>query len=278
MTNRFLISVATAALLASTGFANAQGAGGMKEGGAGAAQQSTQSPSAGGGAATQHRDDSGMKSGQSDRKGGKEAQAPDTKGNKDMKAEGREGRDKSTVGQAPDKGGAATKGHEDKSGSSMSRDDKMGQKGEKGSTDTNRAQQNQGTMDSNRAQTNQTGSQSTTGQAGAGAKLSSEQQTKISTAIKSQHVTSVNNVNFSIAVGTRVPRSGVEFHTLPQEVVTIYPQWRGYKFIVVKEEIVISKRQTEAQETVETDLREERVDVERRGDVRTREKNNNSGR
>jgi hypothetical protein len=26
---------------------------------------------------------------------------------------------------------------------------------------------------------------------------------------------------------------------LPQEVVTIYPQWRGYKFIRVREEIVI---------------------------------------
>jgi hypothetical protein len=244
MTNRFLISVATAALLASTGFANAQGAGGMKEGGAGAgaAQHSAPAPSAGGGAATQQRDDSGMKSGQSDRMRGKEAQdtkSHDSKANKDMKAEGREGREKSTVGQAPDKGGAATKGHDEKAGSSMSRDDKMGQKGEKGATDTNRAQQNQGTMDNNRAQTNQTGSQSTTGQAGAGAKLSSEQQTKISTAIKSQHVTSVNNVNFSLNVGTRVPRSGVEFHVLPQEVVTIYPQWRGYKFIVVKEEIVI---------------------------------------
>jgi hypothetical protein len=45
-------------------------------------------------------------------------------------------------------------------------------------------------------------------------------------------------VNFSVSVGTRVPRD-VRFHVLPQEVVTIYPQWRGFKFIRVKEEIVI---------------------------------------
>jgi hypothetical protein len=46
-------------------------------------------------------------------------------------------------------------------------------------------------------------------------------------------------VNFSLSVGTRVPREGVEFRTLPTEVVTIYPQWRGYKFIVVHDEIVV---------------------------------------
>ena len=49
-------------------------------------------------------------------------------------------------------------------------------------------------------------SQTTTGQAGAGAKLSTEQRTKITTVIRDQHVAPVNNVNFSISVGTRVPR------------------------------------------------------------------------
>ena len=250
MTNRFLISVAAAALIAGTGFANAQGTGGMKnEGGAGSTYQQN-APSSGGGAATQHRDESGTKS-KSDKsdKSGTVGQAPE-KGGKDMKAQSHEdmkggmkgeGREKSgTVGQAPEKGGAATKGHEEKSGTSTQREDRMNAPGQKGSTDTKGAQQNQGTMDNNRAQGAQTGSQtSTTGQAGAGAKLSTEQRTQISTAIKGVHVAPTTNVNFSVAVGTRVPRSGVEFHTLPQQVVTIYPQWRGYKFIVVKEEIVI---------------------------------------
>ena len=49
------------------------------------------------------------------------------------------------------------------------------------------------------------------------------------------------------------------------------------KQAVVKEEIVIRKHQTETRETVEADLREERVDIERHGDVRAREKNT-SGR
>lgn len=41
---------------------------------------------------------------------------------------------------------------------------------------------------------------------------------------------------------------------------------------VVKEEVVISKHAVEEQDTVEADLRKERIDVERRGDVRARER------
>src|SRR5437763_2361030 len=81
-------------------------------------------------------------------------------------------------------------------------------------------------------------STTTTGQAGAGAKLSTEQRTQITSVIKEQRVSPVTNVNFSISVGTRVPRD-VSFHTLPERVVTIYPEWRRYKFILVKEQIVI---------------------------------------
>jgi hypothetical protein len=73
---------------------------------------------------------------------------------------------------------------------------------------------------------------STTGQAAAGGKLSSEQRTKITTVIKSQHVQPVTNVNFAISVGTRVPRN-VGFHPLPMEIVTIYPEWRGFEFFLV---------------------------------------------
>ena len=81
-------------------------------------------------------------------------------------------------------------------------------------------------------------SQVTTGQAGAGAKLSTEQRTKITTVIRNEHVAPVNNVNFSIAVGTRVPRD-VSIRPLPAEVVTIYPEWRGYEFILVRDQILV---------------------------------------
>src|SRR5262245_28314460 len=169
MTNRFLISVAAAALIAGTGFANAQGAGGASREGAGSTVQQSAPPSGGGAAqqAPQHRESPqpGMKSGQSEKAPGAGKEAQDMKGGKDkstvgqapdksgatMQREDKMGRDKDksgTVGQAPEKGGAATKGHDDKMGQDkMGREDKMGQPGQKGSTDTNRAQQNQGTTD-----------------------------------------------------------------------------------------------------------------------------------
>ena len=81
----------------------------------------------------------------------------------------------------------------------------------------------------------------TTGQGAAGARanLTTEQRTKITTVIKKQsNVRPVEHVNFSISVGTRVPRD-VHFYPLPVEVVTVYPAWRGYEFILVGDQIVI---------------------------------------
>ena len=36
-----------------------------------------------------------------------------------------------------------------------------------------------------------------------------------------------------------MPREGVSFHPLPIEVVTIYPEWRGYEFIMVRNQIIV---------------------------------------
>ncbi len=79
----------------------------------------------------------------------------------------------------------------------------------------------------------------TTGQGAAAgsAKLSTEQRTKISTIIKQKKVEPAH-LNVSVSVGTRIPES-VHFYPLPQEVVVIYPEWRGYDYILVGDQIVI---------------------------------------
>jgi hypothetical protein len=61
--------------------------------------------------------------------------------------------------------------------------------------------------------------------------------------IREQRVQPVTNVNFSISVGTRVPRT-VSFHALPREVVTIYPQWRGYEYFLVNNQIIVVNPRT----------------------------------
>ena len=83
----------------------------------------------------------------------------------------------------------------------------------------------------------------TTGQGAAGsAKLSTEQRTKISSIIKEQKVERVN-LNVSVTVGTRIPAS-VHVHPLPQQVIVIYPEWRGYDYILVGDQIVVINPRT----------------------------------
>ncbi|MGY4308974.1 hypothetical protein ACVIJ6_006217 [Bradyrhizobium sp. USDA 4369] len=232
MTNRLMVSVAAIALLAGAGFAHAQGGGaggaGGQSGGAamqggasggastgtnatgGAMNRDSASPSTGG--------SSDMRSSQSQQKSGTE-----TRGQR--AEDGMKGPATKSSSSETDKGGAKNmkaEGHDSKSGSSAAE---------------NRDNRN-GTSTNAETKTGGDRSQTTTGQAGAGAKLSTEQRTKITSVIRSQRVEPVTNVNFNISVGTRVPRD-VRFHPLPAEVVTVYPEWRGYDFILVREQIVV---------------------------------------
>jgi hypothetical protein len=78
----------------------------------------------------------------------------------------------------------------------------------------------------------------TTGQGAAGAvKLSTEQRSKITTVIRQQKVQPVK-LDISLNVGTRVPPS-VHYYPLPREVIVIYPEWRGYDYILVGDQVVI---------------------------------------
>jgi hypothetical protein len=221
MTNRLMISVAAAALIAGTGFANAQGTGMSHEAPAAAApaQQSAPSSERGTSAGPMNRDTAEPAMKQSEEKSpaagnnqraddktmpgqkSKSMNSENAKGsndNKDMKAEGRD-----------DHNGMKAESSDDRNGK-MNTESKGGAE--------------------NKSQT--------VGQAGAGAKMSTEQRTKITTVIKGQHVQPVTNVNFSISVGTRVPRD-VSFHPLPAEIVTVYPDWRGYEFILVRDQIIV---------------------------------------
>ena len=69
--------------------------------------------------------------------------------------------------------------------------------------------------------------------------LSEQQRTSVhETVLKERNVNRVNQVNFSISVGTRVPRS-VHLVALPAAVITLVPQYRGYQYFVANDEICI---------------------------------------
>ncbi len=261
MTSRFMISVAALALFAGTGFANAQGTGTSREGtssGSSVQQSAPSSPSTAPSSATpttrneMNRSDTpdkgAAKTTQSEEKmqpgGAKSKRAQD-----DMKA-GQKSEKSAQDNMKSEKSAQDTiKGEKSKGMSSENNNAKgakdMKAEGRDSKTnaqeDRNTAQGREDRMNAERKGAAGTQSQTTvtTGQAGAGAKLAPEQRTKITTVIREQHVQPVTNVNFEIRTGVRVPREGVKFYPLPQEVVTIYPQWRGYEFILVGDKIVV---------------------------------------
>jgi hypothetical protein len=56
--------------------------------------------------------------------------------------------------------------------------------------------------------------------------------------IKERSAPRVDGVDFSLSVGTAVPRS-VRFIPVPSTIVEIEPSWRGYDYFMVGDQIVI---------------------------------------
>jgi hypothetical protein len=70
-----------------------------------------------------------------------------------------------------------------------------------------------------------------------------EKRTQITSAIKQEKVEEVTNVNFNLSIGTAVP-AGVRYHPMPSRIVEIYPEWRGYDFILVRGKYIILRPHT----------------------------------
>lgn len=112
---------------------------------------------------------------------------------------------------------------------------------------TNQAQSPSGSGSTNTAQqpNNQqnTADRSSNTNVNASVNINDQQRTRISASISHLNVQPLTSVNFSLSVGTVVPRD-VRLQPLPAEVVEIVPQYRGYNFVLVKDEIVIVEPST----------------------------------
>jgi hypothetical protein len=73
---------------------------------------------------------------------------------------------------------------------------------------------------------------------GGSIQLSQDQRTKIQAVIGKGGARVTTNVNFNVSVGATVPRS-VHVEVLPEDVVEIVPQYEGFDYIVVGDEILI---------------------------------------
>jgi hypothetical protein len=74
---------------------------------------------------------------------------------------------------------------------------------------------------------------------GANVQLSQDQRTKIKdVVVGGRNVARADSVNFNIRVGVAVPRT-VHVAVLPPEVVTIVPEYRGFEYVVVGDQLLI---------------------------------------
>jgi hypothetical protein len=241
MRNTLLLYVAAAALIAGAGLASAQTTSQRREAPspAPAAQQSapaektapTNEPKVG---AESKAPDAGVKAGQADEKapkGGKDGKAQRAQDKADPKA-GSTAQKAAPGAEKPGDAKPATPGQ----GTSPKSSEKAG--------DAKPSAAGQGASPKSPEKAGDP-KPSTSGQgaAGAPANLSTEQRTTIRTVIKQHNVQPATNVNFTISIGTRVPRT-VHFYPVFAELVQIYPSWRGYDYFLVGDQIIVVNPRT----------------------------------
>jgi len=117
------------------------------------------------------------------------------------------------------------RGAQDKDRTQERTQERMGQDQDRGKTFQGQAQQGGGV---------------TTGRPGrASVQLSEDQRVKIKDVIvRDRNVARINSASFSVSVGARVPRD-VHVTVLPPEVVRIVPEYRGYEYVLVGDQLLI---------------------------------------
>src|SRR5215470_10380717 len=258
MRNKLLATVAVAAVVGFGGFADAQSqmGGESNKAPSGASSGATQEKSGGMSGAQsgnktlnqsaqeksgksnerlgQGQEQKGMTRGAQDQKGMQQKGAQQERGlQKDQKgAQEERGLQKNQKG-AQEERGKNLKGAQEQPGTGM-----KGAQEQRGTSTKGAQEQPSATGRGTTEQTGQTGV--TGGARGGSVQLSENQRSQIKTVIGrgSGPRLSRSDVSFSLSIGTRVPRS-VHFVTLPSEIVRIVPQYRGFEYFLVDDEIVI---------------------------------------
>ena len=239
MTNRFLISVATAALITGTGLANAQGSMGRDSGAAGSTTQQSAPPSgagaSGGASGIKGAETTAPRGAEPGMKGAQSSDKPDGK-----MAPGKNAQDNRMQGEK-----SKSMSSEDSNKGDMKAGKDMKSESHDGKPGTTNAQGTTSTTTKSGTAAGESKSQTTTGNAATSATAAppAEKRPQIVSAIRSEKIQETTSVNFNISVGTVIP-AGVRYHPLPPRIVEIYPEWRGYEVILVKGRYVIVRPQT----------------------------------
>jgi Protein of unknown function (DUF1236) len=224
MRNKLLATVAVAAVVGFGGFAAAQGQmGGGNTGASGAASGATSGT-------TQERS-GGMSGTQS----GSKALSPSgtQSGNPSRNQSAQE-----KSGAQGENSGMQQKGAQQEPGLQKNQRGAQDQRG----NNLNHAQQQPRGTTTERNATDQNGRNGVNvgerGGRGGSVQLSEDQRTQIKTIIGRERGPRLGNADFDVRVGTRIPRT-VHYAVLPPDIVQIVPEYRGFNYFLVQDEIVI---------------------------------------
>jgi TolA-binding protein len=230
MRNSLLLTTAATALIACTTFAVAQNAGTEEHPGAGAthSQSAPTHPGAPGGAMGHpQQGQQGMKP----TPNGGSAQTQPPNGAPERQNSAQEQKNQERMGQEQ-KGRDQERMGDERSGQTGERNNAEQRGGQNGTAEKS----NENGAGERAAQTNRSG--------GASVKLSEDQRTKIQHVIVgNKGVARVDHPNFSVTVGVAIPRS-VHVVVLPEEIVQIVPEYRGYDYVLVGDQILIIEPDT----------------------------------
>jgi hypothetical protein len=223
MKTRILTAVSAAALLGISSFALAQGTSGGGTGGAGAPsggtmQRQQETPPAGSSAQTSpsmSKDSMSKDDMKSNRAQGKDTQKSQAQG-KEMGKDTQKSTQSGQMGKDTQKSQA-----QDRAPGAAGTKSQMTQEGKEGAK-----------------------SGTTVGAATSGAvNLSTEQRTTIRNEVLTTSAPRVDSVNFSVSVGTVVP-THVRVIEVPPAIVKIRPAWKGYRYFVYQDDIIIVEPRT----------------------------------
>ena len=222
MRNTLLATVAAAAVVGFTTMATAQNA--MDSKGtakpAGAAEE--QKAPAGSAGATMHQQPGAQAPAQHTTQGA----APSAK------PEQRMGEEQKSQTTAPQRGAASERGADQKKAQDEREPLQKRVQGEAAKPGVSQSNKAEGTA-------NQQNAGRTPDAAGGKVQLSQAQRSKIQSILGKSEAASVRtNVNFNIAVGVTIPHD-VHVEVLPEDVVEVVPQYEGYDYVVVGDEILI---------------------------------------
>jgi Protein of unknown function (DUF1236) len=140
--------------------------------------------------------------------------------------EERQERSENPKGAQQQRGTTSTKGVQEERGTNV-----KGAQEQRG-PDVKGAEQQRGTMGGN-------ATVSERGERGRSVQLSEDQRSQVKTIVTRGNAPRfTGNVDFDVRVGTRIPRS-VHFVALPEDVVRIVPEYRGFDYVLVRDEILI---------------------------------------